>query len=452
MINRNIMPKTRAPRDLHFPEFKKIKLNNGIKVYLVKDNRYPVITVRLMLKAGSYYDFFTNGNKSGISTLTGELLSKGTNKLNALEIAERIDFSGALFASGFGYDGSFLSITALNSNLDSTLEMISDMLFNSTFPKDELDSKKEQIISSILSLQDDGSFLAERVFKNIHYKDTPYQYDPDGYIESLNSIDIEDLKQFSDKYYNSANTVIAIVGDFDVSLIQDKLEKKFKAASKETKQVSFVFNEEDNGKGIVYLTNKVDASQVSLHLGHSGIRRNNDDYINVSFLNTLLGGSFTSRINKNLREKNGLTYGARTSFNSRMYSGDFSIETEINTDKTEFAVEEILKELNDIRENFVSDEELENAKNYITGNYPLQLETSNSVSGKLMTLELYGLDKDYYDLYLSRINKITREDVRETAVKYIHPERLKYVAAGDVKKMKKQLKKFGDIEIIEKVI
>ena len=115
-----------------------------------------------------------------------------------------------------------------------------------------------------------------------------------------------------------------------------------------------------------------------------GIKRNNSDYINVSFLNNLIGGSFTSRINKNLREKNGLTYGARTSFNSKTYSGDFSIETEINIDKTKFAVEEIIKELNDIKENFVSDIELGGSKNYITGNYPLQLETTNDVSGKLL--------------------------------------------------------------------
>lgn len=452
MIDRSKMPKTKATRDLRFPDFQKFTLNNGIKVYLVKDNRYPVTTVRLLLKAGSYCDFFTEGYKSGVSTLTGELLSKGTINMNALEISEKIDFSGALLASGFGYDGSFLSLASLKSNLDDMLGLMSDFLLKSTFPVDELESKKEQIINSIISLQDDGSYLAERVFKNIHYKNTPYQFDPDGYIDSINKINSDDLKNFADKYYTPSNTVIAVVGDFNTDDIKEKLENRFINVSKVKTKDIFDFKEEDRGKGAVYLTAKEDASQSSLHLGHSGITRNNNDYLNVSFLNTLLGGSFTSRINKNLREKNGLTYGARSAFNARMFSGDFSVETEINSDKTGFAVEEILFELNDIRENFVSDEELENTKNYITGNYPLQLETANSVSGKLMTLELYGLEKDYYDLYLSRINSITKEVVRDTARKYIHPEKLKFVAAGDLNKMKKQLSKFGDIEIIDKVI
>lgn len=452
MIDRSIIPETKPTRDLKFPVFDKITLCNGIKVYLVKDNRYPVTTLRLLLKAGSYCDFFTKGYKSGLSTLTGELLTKGTRSMNALEISEKIDFAGALLASGFGYDGSFLSISSLNSNLDDMISLSSDFLLNSTFPEDELESKKEQIVNSIISLQDDGSYLAERVFKNIHYKNTPYQFDADGYIDSINQINSDDLKNFSDKYYIPSNIVIAVVGDFNPGNIKEKLESKFINVPKDKNDDNFEFSENDMGKGVVYLTHKDEASQTSLHIGHSGITRNNSDYLNVSFLNTLLGGSFTSRINKNLREKNGLTYGARSSFNSRMYSGDFSVETEINSDKSGFAVDEILYELNDIRENFVTDEELENTKNYIIGNYPLQLETANSVSGKLMTLELYGLDINYYDLYLSRINSITKELVRDTARKYIHPDKLKFVAAGDIDKMKKQLSKFGDIEIIDKVI
>lgn len=451
MIDRTKIPAVKPSRDIHFPEFTKTKLSSGISVYLVNDNRYPVTTIRIMIKAGSYNDYFTEDYKAGTATLTGELLSKGTKQYNALQIAENIDSTGSLFASGFGYDGAFLSLTSYKDNSNIILSLISDMILNSTYHKDELKSKKEQIINSLISMQDEGSYLAERIFKYYHYKDTPYQYDPDGYVESLKRITVKDLKEFSEKYYNTENIVVAVVGDFDEENIIHTLEQKFANVSKDFHVDNFNFKDTDNGNGVVFLKEKKDASQTSLYLGHSGIKRNIDDYIYVSFLNTLLGGSFVSRINKNLREKNGLTYGARTSFNTKMHSGDFTIETEINTDKTGFAIEEIIKELNDLRENFVRDGEMENAKNYISGNYPLQLETSNAVSGKLMTMELYGFEKDYFDTYLSKVNNITKEKVRDTAFKYLHPDKLKFVAVGDIKKLEKQCSKFGNVEIINKI-
>ncbi len=451
MIDRKKMPIVKPSRDIHFPDYSNFMLTSGVKVYLLSDKRYPVTTVRVLIKAGSYNDYFTKGYKSGLSTLTGEMLCKGTEGFSALGIAEKMDVNGLLFASGFGYDASYLSLTGIKDSIDVILQLFSEMLLKPKFNKEELTSKKEQIINSLLTLQDEGSFLSERLFKSVHYKDTPYEFDPDGYVDSLKNITIADIKEFYDSYYRAGGVILAVVGDYDESKIKSQLEKAFGGFNSGTKEDIFIFPEVENGESRVFLTEKKEASQTSLLIGHSGIKRNTDDYIKISFLNTLLGGSFTSRINRNLREKNGLTYGARTSFNARMYAGDFTIETEINTDKTGFAVEEIIKELNDIRENFVSDEEIENARNYITGNYPLQLETSNAVSGKLMTLELYGMDKNYFDTYISSINNITKEDIRETARKYLHPEKLKYIAAGNVSKLEKQLEKFGSVEIKENI-
>ncbi|MCX6158086.1 MAG: pitrilysin family protein [Ignavibacteriae bacterium] len=451
MIDRKIMPVGKAPRDIKFPEFHKHTLSNGIKVFFVNDKSYPVTTIRYLFKAGSYNDFFSGKEKFGVATLTAEMINKGTKNKKALNIAEQIDYTGAMLSSGAGYDASYLMMTCLNYNFDAMLDLTTEMIFEHTFPEDELESKKEQLINLLISLQDDGSFLAERVFKTEMYRNTPYQYDPDGYIESIKNINTGDLFDFVRNYYTSKNLIMAVVGDFEEDKILKKIEEKYSVLKSETKSDDYEFINEDKEEVKVYLIEKDDASQTSLHVGHKGIKRNNKDFINVSFLNNLLGGSFTSRINKNLREKNGLTYGARTSFNCKMYSGDFSIETELNADKTMFAVEEIIKELNDIKDNFVSDIELEETKNYITGNYPLQLETSNGVSGKLLNMELYGLNEEYYNTFLRNINSISKEDVSAAAKKYLLPDGLKIVAAGDVSKLKEQLSKFGKIEIIEKV-
>lgn len=451
MIDRKIMPSGKPPRDIRFPEFKKHTLTNGVKVFFVNDKSYPVATIRYLFKAGSYNDFFMGKDKFGVATLAAEMINKGTRNKKALTIAEQVDYAGAMLSSGSGYDASYLVMTSLSNNFDSMFELTSEMLFEHTFPEDELESKKEQLINLLISLQDDGSFLAERVFKTEMYRNTPYQYDPDGYVESIKNINTDDLFEFVKNYYTSKNLIIAVVGDFEESGILKKIEDKYSSLKSETKSDEYEFISENSNEARVYLVEKDDASQTSLHIGHRGIKRNNEDFINVSFLNNLLGGSFTSRINKNLREKNGLTYGARTSFNCKMYSGDFSIETELNSDKTMFAVEEIIKELNDIKDNFVSDVELEETKNYITGNYPLQLETSNGVSGKLLNMELYGLNEEYYNTFLRNVNSITKEDVSYVSKKYLFPESLKIVAAGNVSKLKEQLSKFGKIEIIDKV-
>lgn len=451
MIDRKIMPSGKPPRDIRFPEFKKHTLTNGVKVFFVNDKSYPVATIRYLFKAGSYNDFFMGKDKFGVATLAAEMINKGTRNKKALTIAEQVDYAGAMLSSGSGYDASYLVMTSLSNNFDSMFELTSEMLFEHTFPEDELESKKEQLINLLISLQDDGSFLAERVFKTEMYRNTPYQYDPDGYVESIKNINTDDLFEFVKNYYTSKNLIIAVVGDFEESGILKKIEDKYSSLKSETKSDKYEFISENSNEARVYLVEKDDASQTSLHIGHRGIKRNNEDFINVSFLNNLLGGSFTSRINKNLREKNGLTYGARTSFNCKMYSGDFSIETELNSDKTMFAVEEIIKELNDIKDNFVSDLELEETKNYITGNYPLQLETSNGVSGKLLNMELYGLNEEYYNTFLRNVNSITKEDVSYVSKKYLFPESLKIVAAGNVSKLKEQLSKFGKIEIIDKV-
>jgi zinc protease len=451
VINRKIIPKGKVPRDIRFPEFKKHELSNGIKVYFVNDKSYPVATIRYLFRAGAYNDYFSGTDKFGLATITAEMLNKGTKDKSALNLAEQMDYAGAMFSSGAGYDASFLMMSCLSNNFHTMFDLMGDMVFKHTFPADELDSKKEQLINMLISLQDDGSYLAERIFKTEFYKNTPYQYDPDGYVESINNINTPDLFDFVKNYYTSKNLIIAVVGDFEEDTVLKRIEDQYSNLRSETKTDNFEFINRNNKEVKVYLMEKDDASQTSLHIGHKGIKRNNQDYINVSFLNNLLGGSFTSRINKNLREKNGLTYGARTSFNTKMYTGDFSIETEINIDKTRFAVEEILKELNDIRDNYVSDIELEETKNYITGNYPLQLETSNGVSGKLLSLELYGLDEDYYNTYLRNINAITKEEVNIAANKYLLPDDLIIVAEGKVSKLEKQLNKFGKIEIIENI-
>lgn len=451
MTDRSIIPVTGKQRDIKFPDFKEIDFDNGLKVFLVKDNRYDLITTRFLFRSGSYFDCFSGKNKSGLASITSEMLNKGTTGYDAHQIAEILDINGALIGSGAGYDASFLSLTCLPSNFDMVFGLGADMILEPSFPDAELDNKKNRMINSLISMQDDGAYLAERIFKTKIFEGTPYAGDPDGNIKSVGGFERADLSGFKNKYFIPSNMIIAAVGNFDADYIVKKMRGKFDFKSGQAEPGNF--NCKLKKEGIkIYLKEKADATQASLHMGHRGVPRNTEDSVKIVFLNTMLGGSFTSRINRNLREEKGLTYGVRTAFSFMKYSGDFSIEAEINHDKAGQAVEEIINEMNDIRNNCAENDEIQKVKNYISGNYPMQLETSNNVAGKILSLELYGVDKNYYNSYLSEVDAVTGEDIISTAEKYILPEELTIVAAGNVKKLKEQLSGFGEIIIIEEVL
>jgi predicted Zn-dependent peptidase len=199
----------------------------------------------------------------------------------------------------------------------------------------------------------------------------------------------------------------------------------------------------------VYLVHKPEAVQSNLKIGHMGLKRNNPDFIAVSVMNTILGGYFGSRINRNLREEHGFTYGARSNFNPHIETGEFSVDTDVRTDVTDTSISLIIGELKRIVSEDVTDDELQTVKNYLTGVFPLQLETANAVASRVINLKLYNLPKDYYNKYISAINSLTKADILNAANKYIHPDKLFIVVSGDAGKIKDKLARFGTVTVYD---
>ncbi|MBK8384074.1 MAG: insulinase family protein [Ignavibacteria bacterium] len=245
--------------------------------------------------------------------------------------------------------------------------------------------------------------------------------------------------------------MVAFVGDISPDEALQKLENNFSEWNNSYTKADEIILPEFNKTPRVFLTDKKGAVQSSLKIGHLGIKRNNPDFITLSVMNTMLGGYFTSRINKNLREVNGYTYGARSVFSCYRYSGDFSVTTEVKTDITSETNKEILKELNEIKNKFVGKEELQNVKNYISGNFPMQLETPNDIASKAISLKLHGLEDDYYNTYIRKVNEITKEDIKEAAEKYLHTDRLIYSISGKSDDLKDEMQQFGEVEITEDI-
>jgi len=444
-------PKSGTPKDINFPKFFETKTENGITVLVIQDNRLPLVTSRFVFKSGAYLDHSSGENKYGLGSITSELLSKGTLTRTATEIAEEVDYIGASLSSGCNYDATYASTYSLKKYFDNIFEIMSDVILNPSFKEEELDRLKEQRLNSLLSMLDDGDYLSDKIFNKYVYGNSPYAFPLEGEKSSIEKISTDDVRSFYNKIYTPDNLIVAFVGDITPDEALVKLNSNFSKWNSPVKEKGKLIIPELQKSSKVYLTEKRGAVQSSLKIGHLGIRRDNPDFITVNVMNTMLGGYFTSRINKNLREVNGYTYGARSGFSCNKFAGDFSITTEVKTEITSATNIEIIKELNEIRNNFVGDDELQNVKNYISGNFPMQLETPNDIASKAINLKLNDLDDNYYNTYLRKVNEITKEEVKDIAEKYIHADKLTFSIAGNSQALKEEMKQFGDVEIIENV-
>jgi zinc protease len=445
-LDRSKPPKPGNPKDVRFPEFFETKTASGITVLVIQDNMLPVVNVRFVFKAGSYHD-----DIPGVSAFTVDMLSKGTSKMSATEIASKIDFYGATLSYGSDYDANFVSIYTLKKYFDDVYNITADIINDAVFSNEEIERLRTQKINSILSFKDEGEYLASRAFKKFVYGKNTYANPIEGDENTLKEINRVLLLKFNEKYFTPENLIVAFVGDIEPNEAL-KYVKRLEEGNKKSKNGSENNNDTKlqiaNSNPKVLLINKRDAVQSSLKVGHISKSRSDVNFFSLSIMNNILGGSFTSRINSNLRERNGYTYGARSFFELKKYSGDFSVETDVKTDITANAVKEIIFEINRMRNEYISDDELSIMKNYITGNFPLQLETPGAIASRVIALKLFDLEDDYYQKYISNVNAVTKEDVKKAAEEYLRPDNLVLSIAGNVKELEKQMKQFGDIEVV----
>lgn len=447
VLDRSKPPKPGPPKDVSFPDYFDTTLPNGINVLVIENNKIPAVSVRLVFKdAGSFYD----GSSYGLASMTAELLTKGTSNRSASQIAEEIDFIGGSLSSGSDWDGSYVSLSVLSKHLDKGIDILSDVVLNPSFSEDEISRVKEQRLSSILQGKDDAGNLSDKMFNKVVFGESPYGHPAEGTEQSVKAIEKGQISNFYNTTYTPGNLIIAFVGDITKSEALEIVKSKFSQWNGRTVHKTDVPHIDFKaGSNSVFIVNKPEAVQSNFRIGHSGIERNNPDFIAVSVMNTILGGYFGSRINYNLREKHGFTYGARSYFNPRLFAGDFSVDADVRSEVTDTSVSLVIDELKRIISEEVTDDEIQTVKNYLTGVFPLQLETANAVASRVINLKLYNLPKDYYSKYISEINKLTKQDILNAAKKYIHPGKLYIVISGDAGKIKDKLKRFGEVKVFD---
>lgn len=441
----SVPPPAGIPKAAGFPHYFETSLTNGMRLLVIEHHLLPIVSLRLVIRAGSMFD----GKLPGLASMTGESIIKGTGSRTAVQIAEQIDFIGGQLAAGSDWDASFVTTNILRKHLDTGLQLMEDVTLHPVFPPEEFDRLKNQRRAVLLQKQSDPEFLAERTLADEIYGTHPYAGQTLGTLLSLETLSREDLVRFHSAAFIPANAVLAVVGDITPAEAVDRIQPMFGEWLQREGSLSLIPEIPLRKKTHVIIVDKPGSVQSAIRIGHVGIERKSDDYIPISILNTLFGGYFQSRINQNLREKHGYTYGASSVFDARLMKGPFIISADVRNDVTAQAITEILNEMRRIRIERIDEKELSTVKSYIVGSFPLQIETPSQIASRAIAIELYDLPKTYYSTFTETVSAITPDDLYAMAEKYMYPEELTIVVAGDAGEISSSLGQFGPVTVID---
>lgn len=438
MINRSEKPK--AVKDIYFelPEIKEFRLKNNLRVLFVHKNNLPILQLNLISESGSKFD---PTGKKGLAYLTAQLIDEGAGKYNALELDEEFDLLGTAFNTSLDNDNVLLNLLTLQENFERSLELLSLIITEPNFSDEDFIREHAKLITKLIQSKTQPAVQANKAFDKIIYQQNPYSFPTSGLENDVKLISNDDVKSFYNNYYSPNNSCLIVVGNINENDLLYNLNKhlsNWNSTSNFDVEISIPQKE----KTKVYIVDKKDSPQTEIRIGHLSTKRKTKDYYAKVIMNTILGGQFSSRINLNLREDKGYTYGAHSGFSYNKVTSHFIVSTSVETKFTKNSFDEILKELKAIKVT-ISDEEIEFAKSYLTKRFPAMFETFNNVARNLSTLVIHDLPFEYYNNYLSNLSSVTRMEVEEAAANNIFEDNCAIILVGDEKSIRDQFNDYG---------
>jgi zinc protease len=417
-----------------------LTLANGLRVLIAENRSAPLVAIRSLIKSGADHD---NAELAGLAALTADLLDEGAGSRDAIQLAEHVGILGASLGTGADWDASYISLDSLSRNTHPAVEVLADVTFRATLPRDGFERVKKERLTEILQQRDEPAVIAGKRFASLLYGQGVYGNSIIGTPESLARIGLDNARRFYSQHYIPNNGSIIVAGDLDASAAARLVSQLFEPWKRGPEPPRPRLEPRLLDSSRVYIIDRPEAVQSEIRIGHIGVPRSTEDYFPLSVMNALLGGVFNSRINLNLRERHGYTYGARSSFAFRRQAGPFVVSAPVRNEVTRESVSEVLGELRRIRTGDVEKHELEDTKSYLIGVFPATVQTASDVAGRLVDMELYGLPEDYFDRYRERIAAITPDDITRVANKYIDPEKLLIVVVGSAKQVREPLGSLG---------
>ena len=410
------------------PPVERTVLANGLTLITCEDHSLPSVTMQFLVEAGSRRD---PENKGGLAYLTARGVLQGTTGRDAAAIQEELDFMGASLEGSASEDYAVFGLKLLKKDLAKAFSLLFDQLSNPAFPGAEIERERQRIIAAIQSQEEDPLTVAAREFQKSLYLNFAYGHPAEGTQESVRRLSLEDIRGFHDQFYRPNNGILVVVGDITAAEIQRALvpslakwQKKAVPAEK--------FRGGFSGKKTVIIERNT--TQASIVMGNGGVSRENPDYYALVVMNYILGGSgFGSRLFDEIRVKRGYAYSVDSAFIPAKKEGSFQVFLQTKNSTAMESVGLTLKEIERIRETPVSDAELQKAKSYLVGSFPMRLDTQSKLARFLTQVEYYRLGLDYPDRYPAIINAITKDDVQRVARKYLDPKDYVLVVVGNVK-------------------
>lgn len=433
-VDRSQLPRPGAETPFVFPEMRRGRLSNGIDVWTAEHRDVPLVSALVLIRAGAAFD---PAERPGLAALTGDLLDEGCGDLDALGLHDKLGRLGAQLETEVGADATLLGLTTLKRFADEALGLLAEMVTIPRFDAGDFERVRDLRINRLLQLREMPPALAERTFLRLLYGDHPYGHLPIGTEESLQAMAAGEPVAFHRSMYDPSRATIIVAGDAPHDELLRLARRAFEPWRSDNGRVypdpaAMPVALAPTAPDRMVVVPRPGSAQSELRIGHIGVARTSPDYHALVTLNLVLGGQFVSRINTNLRERKGYTYGARTTFDFRRGPGPFVLHASVQPDATDDAIREAISELSAIRrERPVTDDELELGRAAVTRGYPRNFETAEQVARAIAQLALYDLPDDYFTRFVPTVMSLTPQDLTRAASEHIHPERLVTVVVGD---------------------
>ncbi len=443
---RKSAPAPLAPKPFEIPKPFETVLPNGLKVVVFEDKRLPLVSYRLAFKTGDIND---PADSTGLTSALTAMLNEGTKTRTSRQLAEEIERLGARVSASAGDDNTIISASALSLYSSDVFRLMTDMVLNPSFPESELALYKKNAVENLKYQRSQPAFLANEQVSKILYGTHPYS------VVSPTAADVEKISRekliaFRDKMLVPNNGTLVVVGDVNRETLLKEINENFGGWKKGTIESMKFPALPARTAATITVVDRPGSIQSNIVLGNLAIERNNPDYFPVLVMNQIIGAGPSSRLFMNLREKNGYTYGAYSSFDTRRLAGNFQSTAEVRTPVTGASLKEFFYELNRVRNEKATEKELRDAKSFLTGVFPLRAETQEGLTNLLVSQQLYDLPADYLQTYRDKINAVTLDEVERVAKKYISPDKIAIVIVGDAEEILPQVKTYSQkIEVFD---
>lgn len=441
---RESAPKPLPSKPLKFPPYAVRTLENGLQVIAVSHHELPIISLRLLIKAGAADD---PPDRPGVATFAAGLLDQGTSSRTARQIADTIDSIGGTLGAGAGTDLSYTTALVMKDSLDLGLDLLADITRNPAFAPEEIERNRQQILSTLQVSFTSPDFIAGAVLDRAVLGAHPYAHPNDGTPRSIAAITRDDFVQFHRTRFVPNNAMLAVVGDIGP-------EEAFAAAERyfgnwpRADVPALAFPKVPEPQRRIIVVDKPDAVQTEIRVGQIGIPRKDHDYMPLRVLFQVLGGTGSSRLFKVLRSERGLTYDASARVDALKYAGEFSAQTNTRSEKTAEALRLVLDEIRRLQNDLIPEDELRNAKAFLTGGFPLSIETPDGIATQVLDALFYDLGPGYLESFRDRINAVTADDIQRAAQGYLRPDSMDIVLVGNAAAFGKDVARFGKVEHI----